>query len=149
MTLIKVNRQAKADHRSRFLPMFDEAFNDFFGGSLMNHSFHSKGAAVNIKEDEKNYHLEFAVPGFSKEEFRIKLENQMLTVSGEKKSESNEDVKDYTRREFSFASFERSFNLPESVNSEDISAEYVNGILNVHIPKKAEEKAESRSIEIK
>lgn len=147
MTLIKLNKNPKAGYQGRFLPMFDEVFNDFFGGSPANQAF-NKGAAVNIKEDEKNYHLEFAAPGFEKEEFKLSLENQVLTVSAEKKNEVKEESKEYTRREFAYSAFQRSFNLPESVNVEAIKAEYKNGILNVTIPKKEEEKKEKKEITV-
>ncbi len=149
MTLIKLNKPEKAgQHHGRFLPMFDEVFNDFFGGSPINGNFFNKSAAVNIKEDEKNYRLEFAAPGFEKEEFKINLENQVLTVSAEKKSESKEDGKDFTRREFAYSSFQRSFNLPESVNEDAIKAEYKNGILHVSIPKKEEDKKNKKEISV-
>lgn len=149
MTLIKLNKPVKAGQpQGRFLPMFDEVFNDFFGGSPINGNFFNKSAAVNIKEDEKNYRLEFAAPGFEKEEFKINLENQVLTVSAEKKSKSKEDGTDFTRREFAYSSFQRSFNLPESVNEDAIKAEYKNGILHVNIPKREEEKKNKKEISV-
>ncbi len=147
MTLIKLNKQPKAGYaQGRFLPMFDEVFNDFFGGSPAGHI--TKGAAVNIKENEKNYQLEFAAPGFEKEEFKLALDNQVLTVSAEKKSEAKDEGKEYTRREFAYTAFQRSFNLPESVQHDAIKAEYKNGILFVTIPKKEEENKQKREITI-
>jgi HSP20 family protein len=147
MTLLTVNKPGKHAN-GRFLPMFDEVFNDFFGGSPASGSFINKGAAVNIREDNTAYHLEFAAPGFEKEEFKIDLDNQVLTVSAEKKSENKEESKQYTRREYVYAAFKRSFNLPESVNEEGIRAEYKNGILHVSIPKKEEESKQKREITI-
>jgi HSP20 family protein len=136
MTLITLNKQPKTT--GRFMPMFDEVVNDFFSGNHTGRSFFNKHTAVNIKEDEKGYQLEFAAPGFEKEEFKINLENQVLTVSAEKKSEVKEENNTYTRREFVYNSFQRSFTLPETVKEENIKAEYKNGILNVSIPKKEE-----------
>ena len=136
MTLIKFNNQTKPFGRSAFMPLFDEVLNDFWGGSLS----HQRSAAVNIRENEKNYSLELAAPGFEKEEFKINLENNMLSISAEKKSEVNESEKNYTRREYSFTSFQRSFTLPEVADTAQIKAEYKNGILHIEIPKKAEEK---------
>lgn len=133
--------------QGRFLPMLDEVLTDVLGGSTLATAF-NKGAAVNIREDEKNYFLEFAAPGYEKDEFKIDLEKQVLTVSGEKKSETKEDEKDYTRREFSYTSFKRSFNLPETVNEEGIKAEYKNGILNISIPKKEEENKQKKEITV-
>ena len=147
MTRLTVNKPA-TNGNGRFLPMFDEVFNDFFGGSPVTGSLLNKGAAVNIREDKTAYHLEFAAPGFEKEEFKIDLENQVLTVSAEKKSENKEESKQYTRREYVYAAFKRSFNLPESVNEEAIKAEYKNGILHVSIPKKEEENKQKREITI-
>lgn len=144
MTLIKFNKHHPA-RMGRFMPMFDEVFNDFLGGSL---AHAGKGAAVNIKEDDKNYFLEFAAPGFEKEEFKISAENSLLTVSAEKKTENNEESNGYTRREFAYSSFQRSFNLPENADSDNIKAAYKNGILNVSIPKKEESKPSTRSINI-
>ena len=148
MTLIKVNKHPQAYNRSRFMPLFDEVFNDFFGGSLISNGALNKSAAVNIKEDDRSYHLEFAAPGFEKDEFKIGLENQVLTVSAEKKSETEDKGKDYTRREFVYSSFQRSFNLPESVNMEEIKAEYKKGILEVTIPKKESAKNPARQVPV-
>lgn len=145
MTLIKLNKHNPV-RTGRFSPMFDEVFSDFFGGGLMN-TF-NKAVAVNIKEDEKSYQLEFAAPGYEKEEFKIGVENQLLTVSADKKDEKSEEGRDYTRREFAYSSFQRSFNLPESVNSDAIKAEYKNGVLQVFIPKKVEENKQKREISI-
>lgn len=147
MTLLTVNKSLK-NGNGRFLPMFDEVFNDFFGGGHSGGSFISKGAAVNIREDDAAYHLEFAAPGFEKEEFKIDLDGQVLTVSAEKKAENKEESKQYTRREYVYSAFKRSFNLPESVKEEAIRAEYKNGILHVAIPKKEEESKQKREITI-
>lgn len=147
MTLITLNKQAK-NKDGRFLPMFDEVFNDFFGGAHAHRGFMHKSAAVNIKESEKEYQLEFAAPGFEKDEFKLNLENQVLTVSAEKKNESREEQSGYTRREFAYSAFQRSFTLPESVQEEGIKAEYKNGILLVSIPKKEAESKQKRSISV-
>lgn len=148
MTFIKVkNGKAGYPMQGRFLPMLDEVLTDVLGSGSLAAAF-NKGAAVNIREDEKNYFLEFAAPGFEKDEFKINLENQVLTVSAEKKSERKEEAKEYSRREFSYSSFQRSFNLPESVNEEGIKAEYKNGILNVSIPKKEEEAKSKKEITV-
>jgi len=129
----------------RFMPMFDEVFNDLFR-MPESANFLNKSAAVNIREEEGNYYLEFSAPGYEKDEFKIGLENQVLTVSAQKKEENKVEAKGYTRREFAFPGFKRSFNLPESVNGEAIKAEYRNGILYVNIPKRAEEAAQKKEI---
>jgi HSP20 family protein len=93
--------------------------------------------AVNILEDEKTYHLSFNAPGFEKEDFKVNIENNLLTVSAEHKAEVNETEKNYTRVEFRYGSFSRSFRLPkDKVNEEGIQASYKNGILSVALPKR-------------
>lgn len=100
--------------------------------------------SVNVVENEKEYRLEVAVPGFSKDDFAIDVDHNVLTISGEKKNETKEEKENYMRKEFSYTSFKRSFTLPETVNADKISAAYENGILNVHLPKKVEDKKESK-----
>jgi HSP20 family protein len=91
--------------------------------------------AVNIQEDEKQFLLEFAVPGMKKDDFKINLENQMLTISSEIKEENEETKTNYTRREFGCNSFSRSFTLPKNIVADKIKADYNDGILNISIPK--------------
>ncbi len=117
-------------------------FDDFLGSDWWNERF-SYGAtstkpAVNVIEADKEYHIELAAPGLSKKDIKIDLHKNILTISSEKE-EVNEEKKDnYMRMEFSYNSFKRSFTLPESVESDKISADHSNGILHVHIPKKPE-----------
>lgn len=93
--------------------------------------------AVNIREDEKAYHLSFSAPGFEKDDFKVAIENNQLVVSAEHKAEVNEKEHNYTRREFRFGSFSRSFRLPkDKVNEEGVVATYKNGILSVELPKR-------------
>ena len=94
--------------------------------------------SVNIKEDEAAFTMEFSLPGYLKEDIDIKVENEMLTVSSEKKHEVEETEENFTRKEFSFASFKRSFTLPEIVDVENIEAKAENGILTVVLPKNKE-----------
>lgn len=141
MALIKFN-QPKAFYGNDFMPLFDEVMNGIWGGSTENKVF-NRGAAVNITEDEKEYHLEFAAPGFKKEEFSIKLEKNVLNVSAGRKEEQASEAKTFNRREFVSAPFSRSFTLPKTVNESEIKAEYKNGILFVNIPKKLEDKNET------
>jgi HSP20 family protein len=105
--------------------------------------------AVNIKEDEKRYVLDLAIPGIDKKDLRIGIHEDVLTISSENKNEK-EDVQDgYKRREFSYASFCRSFYLPDNVNKDKIEANYKDGILTVELPKEEEEKAKiSREVKI-
>jgi len=89
---------------------------------------------VNIKEGENTYVLEVAAPGIAKEDFNIQLEDGLLTISSEKKEEKEEENKKYYKREFSHQTFKRSFRLPENVDVENITANYVDGVLSVQVP---------------
>jgi HSP20 family protein len=108
--------------------------------------------SVNIKEDSSAYHLEMAAPGFDKSDFSIKLEKNQIIISVEKevKNESTEKEGKWNRKEFHYGSFSRSFTLPETANTDEINAEYVNGVLLLTIAKKEEAKEkEPKVIEIK
>jgi HSP20 family protein len=105
--------------------------------------------AVNIREDEKNYVLELAVPGVNKNDLKIDINEDVMTVSSESKKENEESSDGYKRREFSYVSFCRSFYIPENVNRDKIGANYSEGILTVSLPKNDQEKSKiSREIKI-
>jgi HSP20 family protein len=91
--------------------------------------------AVNISETEKSFHLEVSAPGFKKDDFKISVEENMLSISAEYTTENEEKKKNYTRKEFRSGSFKRQFNLPESINQDEIAATYNEGILQVELPK--------------
>lgn len=104
---------------------------------------------VNIKESADAFMVEMAVPGLKKSDFHIDLDNEVLSISTETKEESEHKEENYTRREFGYSSFKRTFTLPESVNDEKINASYENGILSILLPKKEEAKQKpARSIKI-
>ena len=92
--------------------------------------------AVNVKETDKNFEIEVAAPGLSKKDFKITVDNGVLTISSEKKEEKEQKEKDYTRKEFSYSSFSRSFTLPENVNEDDVKANYENGLLKLDVAKR-------------
>lgn len=96
--------------------------------------------AVNIKEDEKIFTLELAVPGMDKKDLKIDINEDVLTVSSEARNESETEKDGYKRKEFSYSSFVRSFYIPENVNKEKIGASYKDGILSIELPKMEEEK---------
>ncbi len=98
--------------------------------------------AVNVTENKKEYKLEVAAPGFNKADFNLEVKNGYLTIKGETKAEEEKKEEEYTRREFRFSSFTRSFALPENVKESDIQAKYNDGILLVTLPKMKEEKTE-------
>jgi len=92
--------------------------------------------AVNVKENEKGFEIEVAAPGLAKKDFNITVDNRVLTISSEKEEEREEKEENYTRREFSYSSFSRSFTLPEYVNEDDVKANYADGVLRLSVPKK-------------
>lgn len=112
---------------------YSDLMRDYFGTELNGSS--SSNPRVNIVETKDSWELNFALPGVKKEDININVEKDLLTVS-HKLSEKEEEGFIYNRREFNFRGFERSFNLPESVNTEKIKAKMDNGILNVSLPKK-------------
>ncbi len=130
--------------RPFYMPnLFDD---DFFSG-LNNRTFSMP--SVNILEDEKNYKLELAVPGIDKKELKIDINEDVLTISSEVKSRNEENNDGYKRKEFNYASFCRSFYIPENVDRDKIEANYKDGILYVGLPKQEEEKNNiTRQIEI-
>ena len=134
MTLSKFN-----NYPSLFGQLFDT---DLFDWSNRNYSeTNTTLPSVNIKENADAFKVEMAVPGFDKKDFKINLDNNVLTISSEKKVENEtKDDERFTRREYSYQSFCRSFTLPEAANGDKISAKYDNGILNVEIPKREEAK---------
>ncbi len=95
---------------------------------------------VNIKETADAFMVEMAVPGLKKSDFHLDLDNQVLSISTETKEENEIEEENYTRREFGYSSFKRTFTLPESVNDEKINANYKDGILSILLPKKEEAK---------
>lgn len=143
--------------RNNFFP--SSLFDDFFTKDLMNWGWNHNSntnttlPAVNIKETDDTYEVEMAAPGMNKNDFRIELNGNQLTISSEKKAEdqSEDEDRDYTRKEFSYQSFQRVFQLPkEVVDADKIGARYENGLLHLTIPKKEEvKKRPPRMIEIK
>jgi len=131
---------------SNFPSIIDEFLKpDWFGGFQ---NFQTNIPAVNIKESDTNYSLELAAPGKGKDDFIIEIDHNVLTISSEVKTENEQkdDSGRYTRREFGYAAFSRAFTLPDTVNTEDINANYENGVLYVTIPKKQEALPKSKRL---
>ena len=128
-------------------------FNDFFDNDWMVKAS-ATAPAINVFETEKEYKLELAAPGMTKEDFNVHIdENDNLVICMEKKSDNKEEKKDgrYLRREFSYSKFQQTMILPENVDKEKIAATVEHGVLNVTLPKLSEEevKKPNRQIEIK
>jgi HSP20 family protein len=121
---------------SMFRPFFSDFFDvdDFFkrsGGEL----FTLKFPAVNILEEKDDFLVEMAVPGFNKNDFKIKVEEDMLTIEAEVEEKKEEVEKNYTRKEYTHQSFSRSFRMPENVKEDSIKAQYEDGMLKLILPK--------------
>ena len=145
MTLVKFNNGQK----SVVNPWFNDVFDSIVNDSFFNDRFVSKVPAVNIAETENEFHIELAAPGLKKDDFKISLEKNVLSVSAEKKTENVEEGKKYSKREYSYNSFVRSFTLPETADHTKIEAEYNDGILKLNVAKKEEAKIQSREISVK
>ena len=141
---------------------FPSLYNDFFrpwdslfdfngnGGSLLNGLRTTNVPAVNISENKGDYEVSLAVPGMKKEDFNIDVEGNMLTISAEREEKKEEKEDRYSRREFNYTSFSRSFSLPEGVNKDKIDASYENGLLTLTLPKTEEaRKLASKHISVK
>ena len=145
VTMPKNGNRLSSKENVTGLPSFSSWIDNFFDtnlgtGLLSNFNTGMTLPAVNIKEDNENYHLEVAVPGMKKDDFELEVDHDILTVSAHTKSDKETKEENYTRREFGYASFKRTFTLPDTVDTEKLKARYENGILNIHIPKREEAK---------
>jgi len=133
MTLVNFNNRTRNS-----APHFNNVFDSLFNEALNKNYAVNKMPAVNILETATDYKIELAAPGLTKDDFQINLKKDNLSVWAERKAVEGAEVKDYNRKEFDFNSFARSFVLPDTIDAEKISAEYVNGILYITIGKKEE-----------
>ncbi len=145
MTLVKFGKE----HKNGLVNPF---FNDVY--SLLNDSFLNERIApvvpaVNIAETENAFEVALAVPGLKKEDIKINLDKNVLSVAAEKKTETTDENKKFSKREYNYNGFSRSFTLPQAADSSKIDAEYVDGVLTLTIAKKEEAKNQSREISLK
>ncbi len=150
--LVSVPKNGSLAKSNLDFPSWSNWIDSFFGSDLPSVCTSSTGITVpkvNIKETADAYWVEMAVPGMKKSDFQIDLDNQQLSISTEVKQEEEDKEDNYTRREFSYASFRRSFTLPDSIDDDKIKATYNDGILNIHLPKKEEARQKpARTIKI-
>lgn len=148
MTLVKRNPNTA--------PVMDSLLNDFFSDNFLNwpaspaQRSRNNSPAVNITENEDQWSIDLAVPGMKKEDFKVELDKNLLSISAEVKDEKAEEKDNYRLKEFSYSSFKRSFRIPENkVEGTKINAQYENGVLRISVPKKEEAKPQpARMIEI-
>lgn len=131
MNLVKYNTNNGSVNNS-----FDKLIGDIFGRGLYNDSTESQFIPnVDIIESDKNYEISVSLPGVEKNDIKVDVEKNVLTISGSRNLKTEDETRKYKSIETHFGSFKRSFKLPEDVNTDDIKAEYKNGILNLEIPK--------------
>lgn len=131
------------------MPDFNDVFESIFNDTFFNDRLTSRVPAANISESEAHFHVELAAPGLKKEDFKLNLDRNVLTVSVQQNNETGDTLKNYSKREYSYSSWVRSFTLPESANAENIEAVYTDGVLKIDIAKREEARAVRRQIEIK
>ncbi|QEM12458.1 HSP20 family protein [Mucilaginibacter gossypiicola] len=146
MTLVKFNNNKR---NNTLLPGVNDVFESIFNDTFFSDRMITRVPAVNISESENSYQVELAAPGLKKDDFKLNLERNQLTISVEQQSEQNDSQKSYNKREYSYSSFVRSFTLPDSADHSQIDASYTDGILRIDIAKRDEAKAVRRQIEIK
>ncbi|MDB5018624.1 MAG: Hsp20/alpha crystallin family protein [Mucilaginibacter sp.] len=146
MTLIKFNPDKK---NNALMPGFNDIFETFFNDSFLSDRMVTRVPAANISETPEQFHIELAAPGLKKDDFKLQLDRNVLSISVEQQSENTDNQKNYNKREYSYNSFVRSFTLPESADDNSVEAEYTDGVLKVNIAKKEEAKSVRRQIEIK
>ena len=140
MTLVKF---ANGQKNHAVNPFFSDVFDSILNDSFLNDRSSNRVPAVNIAETENEFQIELAAPGLKKEDFKINLDKNVLSVSSEKKVENVEEGKKFSKREYSYNAFTRSFTLPETADHANISAEYTDGILKLNVAKREEAKFQS------
>jgi HSP20 family protein len=143
MTLVKFNRK----NEKALMPGVDDIFESIFNDTFFSDRMVNRVPAVNISESEDRFHIEMAAPGLKKEDFKISIDRDQLTISAEK--QSDKDDRRFNKREYSYNSFVRAFTLPEVADHEKIEAAYQDGVLKIDVSKKEEAKFVSRQIELK
>jgi HSP20 family protein len=144
MSLVKRNNERFPAFRSLLSDFFESenlSMNDLFQKDWM--------PAVNVSESEKEYEIEMAAPGMKKDDFNVKINDGVLSISSEMKEEKEDKKKNYTRREFSYRTFNRSFTLPENAKDDDVKARYEDGVLKLSIGKKKITVSSAKKISVK
>lgn len=147
MALIKL--PTKTLNTDSVNPFVNSVFDNLFNDSFITDRLVTRVPAVNITESTDAYEIELAAPGLDKSDFKINVDKNLITISVEKKEETVEEDKVYSKKEYSYTSFSRSFSLPDTVDYSNIDAAYENGVLKLKIGKKEEAIVAKRLIEVK
>lgn len=147
MTLVNFKARPAGRNFNNVVDTFWTQFPSVFRDDFATPDF-KLSTPVNVKEVENGYQLEVVAPGFGKDDFKIQLDKNLLTISAEKKQEDEAKNEKHLRREYNFQSFKRSFTLDENIDAENIDAKYANGVLTLTLPKKAEVKPATKQISV-
>lgn len=142
MTLVKWKRPSENGQSNSpmiFNSPLSNLFESFFNDDFFVREYASFVPSVNVSEEKDKFNIELSAPGFNKSDFKLEVEKGVLTISGKHETAKETAEKNYTRKEFNYGSFQRSFTLPENVNEDNISAKYENGILKIELNKKEKE----------
>ncbi|MFD2598610.1 Hsp20/alpha crystallin family protein [Sphingobacterium corticis] len=130
-------------------PFVNNVFDSLFTDSFISDRLVTRVPAVNITETDTAFKLELAAPGLSKSDFKISVDKNLITVSADRQTSESDKSASYSKREFNYSSFSRSFTLPDVVNYNNIEANYADGVLSVEIGKKEDAVIAKRSIEVR
>jgi HSP20 family protein len=147
MTLVKFKNQPLDSSFNNLMNNFFTPFTSLYRDDVQTSSF-KHFAPANVKEVENGYILELVAPGLNKEDFKIDLDQNILTISAEVKKETEQEKMKLIRNEYQFQSFKRSFTVDKTIDIEAIAAQYVNGVLTLNLPKKAEVKPQTKQIAV-
>lgn len=147
MRILSVNHPKNQFNNSNFNNFFKQ-LDTMFPAKSFNNVMYNNLPAVNVKEDDNGFQIEVAAPGLKKEDFKLSLHENRLTISAKQEEKTEKNSEKYTRQEFNYASFQRTFTLPKNVDGEKIEAAYTDGILHVGLPKKEELKPADKEIAV-
>jgi len=147
MRLLSANQPINQFYNTDFNKFFNH-LDTMFPAKSFNNIAYNNTPAVNVKEEDNAFQIEVAVPGLKKEDFKLSLHENRLTISAKQEGKTEEKTEKYSRQEFNYTSFQRTFTLPKNVDGEKINASYTDGILHVGLPKKEESKPAVKQIEV-
>ncbi len=135
--------------RNSGLPALNSMIDSFFNDRFINTEFATNTLpSVNVKENENEFTIEVAAPGLTREDIKVEITHGILTIASEKKEETAEENDKFTRKEFNYSSFQRSFHLPDNIDEDSIKANYNDGVLNITIAKTNAKSMQSKTITI-
>lgn len=147
MRIFSVNQPTNQFYNSEFNKIFNH-LDTMFPAKSFNNVAYNNIPAVNVKEDENAFQIEVAAPGLKKEDFKLSLHENRLTISAKQESKTEEKTERFSRQEFNYTSFQRTFTLPKNVDGDKIDASYTDGILYVGLPKREELKPAVKEIAV-